>query len=104
MLMAIKVKEVNIFPLVKIMVRQIEHEEEERYFKQPELFYYHLTLLLKQGRMGKNIVQDFIDRDFTHEGITWFAAELAKVDKAFNKECAYVRSRGEGQDPEPGRL
>lgn len=104
MLMAIKLKEVNVFPILEILIRPLEEEEEVKFLRYPEQYYYHLKLTLEQSRIGRNIIQEFIDRELTHEGITWLVGELVKRDRQFEKACRYVIKLGNKQDSNPGRL
>ncbi len=104
MLMAIKIKEVNVFPVLQILVKPLDEEAEAKYLRNPDQYYYHLGLMLTRNRMGRSILQEFIDRDLTGEGITWLAGELVKKDRQFTKDCEYVMGLHHKQDPNPGRI
>jgi len=102
MLMAIKVKEVAVYPLVEITMA-VPQDKEDKLLQEPKLYWYHLSMLLTTSRIGRNILQEFIAREFTAEGIDWVANQLLHKDKLLHKKIDEAVAKAEVPDMQ-GRL
>ena len=91
MLMAIKVKELNIYPLVEALMK-LPEDKEQTFLKHPGTYYYHLSLMM-ENRIGRNILQEFIDREITSYGMDWLTNKLLTRDKHMLELLERVKSR-----------
>lgn len=99
MLMSIKIKEVSVFPVLEIIMGA----EDEVLMKNPDHYYYRLHMMLER-RIGRNILQEFLDTEFTHEGIDWIVHLLLLEDKRLLRKMAAIKLKAAEQAPESRRI
>lgn len=91
MLMAIKIKEVSVFPMLEIFMSVTD--EQTDLLKRPELYWAHLNLMVSHGRIGRNILSEFMDSEFNHKGVDWIASKLLAVDRRLEKRLDEIAKK-----------